>query len=249
MSCGNLGSGRDIDVLSKSYRGGTMSRVQLALNVENLDRVDRLLLEAVRHAAGEGQAGLRELRRRLAAVEADPDGEPGPRRFDQPPRRRGPRRRARSTRSRPASPPPASRRSSSAARPAATRSRTSSGSRVRRTASSGRSTRCSRTRTPTRVRRGRDLLRPGRVSPALLLRLEALPSRFGLGTRQGLGGKVRGPVASHRRVRSGRPAGVVKGRSDGGAGGPVTSPRRGAVTGGGNRSTTPPSRTPNGSSR
>ena len=66
-----------------------MSRVQLALNVDDLDAGDHVLHQAVRHRPGQGQARLRQLRRRRAAAEAGAAGEPRPGRQHQPPRRRG----------------------------------------------------------------------------------------------------------------------------------------------------------------
>ena len=141
-------------------RRSTMSRIQLALNVDDLDSLDRLLLRAVRHRAGQAPARLRQLRRRRAAAQAGPDREPRPRRVGQPPRRRGGRHRHRRRRADPARRAPAWPRSTSATRPAATPSRTSSGSRAPPTASAGRSTPCSPTARPS-ASRPRAPHRPG----------------------------------------------------------------------------------------
>ena len=71
------------------------SRLQLALNVNDIDAGRRLLLEAVRHRARQAPARLRQLRDRRAAAQARPAGKPRRGRQPQPPRRRGPRHRHR----------------------------------------------------------------------------------------------------------------------------------------------------------
>ena len=124
--CGNLDRHRQ----SSMSQEDTMSRLQLALNVDDLDASIAFYSHAVRHRAGQGPARLRQLRRRRAAAEARADREPRPRRLAQPPRRRGRRHRHRRRRADPPRPRPASPRSTSATRPAATPSRTSSGSRA-----------------------------------------------------------------------------------------------------------------------
>lgn len=53
-----------------------MSRTQLALNVEDLEAVHRLLLEAVRNRTRQGPPRLRQLRRDRTAAQARPYREP-----------------------------------------------------------------------------------------------------------------------------------------------------------------------------
>ena len=123
-----------------------MSRLQLALNVDDLDESIAFYTQAVRHRAGQGPPGyanfaVAEPPLKLVLIE-----NPGQGGSHQPPRRRGRRHRRGRRRDRPGWPAPDSPRSTSAAPPAATPSRTSSGSRARPTASGGRSTPCSATR-------------------------------------------------------------------------------------------------------
>ena len=66
-----------------------MSRVQLALNVDNLAEGVAFYSKLFNAAARQAQGGLRQLRHRRAAAQAGPDREPRPRRIDQPSRRRG----------------------------------------------------------------------------------------------------------------------------------------------------------------
>ena len=66
-----------------------MSRLQLALNVDDLETSIAFYSSALRHRAGQGPARLRQLRHRRAAAEAGAHREPRPGRLDQPPRRRG----------------------------------------------------------------------------------------------------------------------------------------------------------------
>ena len=126
-----------------------MSRVQLALNVDDLDEAVDLLLQAVRHRAGQATSRLRQLRHRRAAAQARADREPRPGRLAQPPRRRGGDTDTRRRRADPARRRRAGLRRRARTRPAATPSRTSSGSRARPTASSGRSTPSSPTARPS----------------------------------------------------------------------------------------------------
>ena len=105
----------------------------------------RVLLQAVQRRAGQGQAGLRELRHRRATAEARPDREPRPRRHAQPPRRRS---RIAATTCTPRLPGFRVRACSPkkrSERPAASPHRTRSGS-PDRPVRSGRSTPCSPTR-------------------------------------------------------------------------------------------------------
>ena len=81
-----------------------MSRIQLALNVDDLDEVGRLLRQALRHRAGQGRPGyanfaVAEPPLKLVLIE-----NPGQGGSHQPPRRRGRGRRHASTPSRPGSP-------------------------------------------------------------------------------------------------------------------------------------------------
>ena len=70
-------------------RRSTVSRVQLALNVADLDAGRRLLHEALRRRAGEAPSRIRQLRRRRAAAQAGAHrGRRGPGQ-PEPPRRRG----------------------------------------------------------------------------------------------------------------------------------------------------------------
>ena len=66
-----------------------MSRVQLALNVDNLEEAVTFYSKLFNTAAGETEAGLRELRHRAATTQAGADREPRRGRHHQPPRRRG----------------------------------------------------------------------------------------------------------------------------------------------------------------
>ena len=59
-----------LDIDSRQCKGVPVSRVQLALNVSDLDEADRLLLHALRCGPGQGPPGLRQLRRRRAAAQA-----------------------------------------------------------------------------------------------------------------------------------------------------------------------------------
>ena len=54
----------------------TMSRVQLALNVSDIDEAVDVLLQALRDRAGQAPAGLRQLRHRRPAAQARLDGGP-----------------------------------------------------------------------------------------------------------------------------------------------------------------------------
>ena len=105
-----------------------MSRVQLALNVDDLDDRNHVLLQAVQHRAGQGQARLRQLRDRRAAVEAGAAGEPRPGRHPQPPRGGGRLQRRRACRDRPAWPRTACSPRRRSAPPAASPPRTRCGS-------------------------------------------------------------------------------------------------------------------------
>ena len=78
-----------------------MSRVQLALNVDDLDEAITFYSKLFNTAARQGQAGLRELRGRRATVEARPHRKPRPRWDSQSPRRRGGVQRCRPRRDRP----------------------------------------------------------------------------------------------------------------------------------------------------
>ena len=102
-------------------------RIQLALNVDDLDESIALLQQAVRRRAGQAPARLRQLRDRRPAAQARPDGEPRPGRQPQPPGRRGRRHRRGRRRADPPGRGRAWPRSTSATPPAATPGRTSSG--------------------------------------------------------------------------------------------------------------------------
>ena len=125
-----------------------MSRVQLALNVDDLDDVDRLLLAGCsapsRPSVRPGYANFAVAEPPLKLVLIENPGQGG---SSTTSASRSPTS-TRSTPSRPGSPRPDSPRSTSAAPPAATPSRTSSGSRAPRTASAGRSTPSSPTARP-----------------------------------------------------------------------------------------------------
>ena len=79
-----------------------MSRVQLALNVDDLDEAITFYSKLFNTAPAKVQAGLRQLRDRRAAAEAGAAGEPRQGRHHQPPRRRGRVQRHRARRDRPA---------------------------------------------------------------------------------------------------------------------------------------------------
>ena len=66
-----------------------MSRVQLALNVADLDAGDRLLLQALRHRAGQGPPRLRQLRRSPSRRSSSCSSRARAPRHAEPPRRRG----------------------------------------------------------------------------------------------------------------------------------------------------------------
>ena len=121
-----------------------MSRVQLALNVDDLDTAIALLLEAVRDRAGEGPARLRELRDRRTAAQARAHRGRRRGRHAQSPRRRGRVDRRGGCRAAHGSPASGWRPRPRTRSRVATRCRTRCGSTVRR-ASRGRSTRCSPT--------------------------------------------------------------------------------------------------------
>ena len=110
------------------------SRLQLALNVNDIDEAVAFYSALFGTELSQAPARLRELRRRRAAAQAGPAREPWPGRQPQPPRRRG--RRRRHGRRRAGTPRPGrARPGRRAARPpAATPSRTSSGSRAHPTA-------------------------------------------------------------------------------------------------------------------
>ena len=128
-----------------------MSRVQLALNVDDIDEAVAFYSKLFGTEPAKA-ARLRELRHRRAAAEAHPDGEPGQGGSLEPPRHRSSRTPTPSTPSRPGWPRPAWPRSRSGTRPAATPGRTSSGSRAPPTASGGRSTPSWRTARPSGAR-------------------------------------------------------------------------------------------------
>ena len=108
-----------------------MSRVQLALNVDDLDESIAFYstlfgTEPAKTRPGYANFAVAEPPLKLVLIE-----NPGQGGIAQPPRRRGRRRRHRRRRADPARRRPGSPRSTSAAPPAATPSRTSSGSRAR----------------------------------------------------------------------------------------------------------------------
>ena len=137
--------------------GAAMSRLQLALNVDDLEQsiafyTSLFGTEPAKVKPGYANFAVAEPPLKLVLIE-----NPGQRRLAQPPRRRGRRHRHRRRRADPSRRRPVSPRSTSATPPAATPSRTSSGSRAPPTASAGRSTPSSRTprtsaSTPARTR-------------------------------------------------------------------------------------------------
>ena len=66
-----------------------MSRVQLALNVDDLDAGGRVLREALRRGAGQEPPGYANFALAEPAAQARAAGEPRPGRHPEPPRRRG----------------------------------------------------------------------------------------------------------------------------------------------------------------
>ena len=78
-----------------------MSRVQLALNVDDLDDAIAFYSKLFGTEPAKRPARLRQLRHRRPAPEAGPDREPRPGRLAQPPRRRGRRHRRRRRRAGP----------------------------------------------------------------------------------------------------------------------------------------------------
>ena len=70
-----------------------MSRIQLALDVDDLEASIAFYTRLLGTDAGQAPPGLRQLRRRRSAAQARADRQPRPRRVDQPPRHRGRRHR------------------------------------------------------------------------------------------------------------------------------------------------------------
>ena len=79
----------DVSTSADDTRRSTLARVQLALNVTDLDEAVEFYTKLFGAGAGQASARVRQLRHHRAAVEARPDRGQGSTRDPQPPRRRG----------------------------------------------------------------------------------------------------------------------------------------------------------------